>query len=153
MGKTNNKLDSIYKEILDLESKIPKLVIKLFLEAERQLKGEVKFKQTQEYDDNNYYTDTNIESIDGVYFDSYYVLNELDEKKLQLELDKVTSEKKKVKELLHLKEENEDEDGQFYAVFNYCITNNLTAEQFLHAFVILDAIKDNKLPEDRINYD
>lgn len=149
-----NKLDAIYKEIEALESKVPKLVVELILEAEKQLKGQVSFEQTQEYDDNNYYTNTVIHSIDGVYFDSDYVMNDLDEEELKSELAKFSAEKKKVKDLLHLKDENEDEeDGQFYAVFNYCKNKKLTAKQFLTAFSMLDAIKYHKIPEDRINND
>jgi hypothetical protein len=149
-----NKLDAIYKEIEALESKVPKLVVELILEAEKQLKGQVSFEQTQEYDDNNYYTNTVINSIDGVYFDSDYVMNDLDEEELKAELAKFSSEKKKVKDLLHLKDENEDEeDGQFYAVLNYCKNKKLTAEQFLTAFSMLDLIKHHRIPEDRINND
>lgn len=145
----SKRLTALLSEISEAEFQIAKLTKEVILQAEKDIKGAVRFESRQEYDDNNYYTHVSLSYIDDIYFDEFDVMD-LDEDEITELFSKLTADPKtKVKELLHL----DDEDNSLQAkVISYWLKKKITPEVFFSTFSILTEIKHLKLPEDKIEY-
>lgn len=144
--------NSIIKEIEKSQKRIRSLTSDLIKKAEKMLKGPVLYSSTQEYNDNDYYSQISIESVDGVHFDCFYVLHEIDVSELETEIDRRKNDpRSKVKEMLHIKDDSVSEHD-FDKVVEYCLSKGISAQVFMEAFDALDSVKGLELPEDKLIY-
>ena len=136
-----------FDELSDAKKRVSLALNKIIKLAEKELKGVVLFRSTQEYDDNNYYRDVSLSSIDNVSFDEYELSN-LDTEIVKIALNTAKNDPKiKLKDLLYLQNEVESEEEK---VVYYCLRKNITVDAFFNAVDTLLSIKHLELPQGKV---